>query len=254
MEIGGSANWWVFTSGFSGEFHCLCFCFSFYFGVLGFLRIELSPFLVAVIVLGLISSAYQSQILRGAILSLPEGQFKAARAIGMSDPQAIIFIVLPQAMRLALAGLVQRIHDFTERLRRNLRPWRDRDYDPCTPCGRQNIPALLALCTGRFYLYGIDLYRNKSTANVGEKSRYRRVYLAITHIFHESRFGINGMVETDIILDLENISKHYGDQKVLKSVSLSLRTGDIKVIIGGAGGDHPRSAPSRSRKRPLLST
>jgi len=43
------------------------------------------------------------------------------------------------------------------------------------------------------------------------------------------------MVETDIILDLENISKHYGDQKVLKSVSLSLRTGDIKVIIGPSG-------------------
>lgn len=62
------------------------------------------------------------------------------------------------------------------------------------------------------------------------------------------------MVETDIILDLENISKHYGDQKVLKSVSLSLRTGDIKVIIGGAGSDHLRSAPNRSRKRPFLST
>ena len=80
----------------------LVLLFLFYFGVLGFLQIELSPFVVAVVVLGLISSAYQSQILRGAILSLPEGQFKAARAIGMSDTQAIAFIVLPQAMRLAL--------------------------------------------------------------------------------------------------------------------------------------------------------
>ena len=80
----------------------LVLLFLFYFGVLGFLRIELSPFVVAVIVLGLISSAYQSQILRGAILSLSEGQFKAARAIGMSDAQAILFIILPQAMRLAL--------------------------------------------------------------------------------------------------------------------------------------------------------
>jgi polar amino acid transport system permease protein len=80
----------------------LVLLFLFYFGVLGFLQIELSPFVVAVVVLGLISSAYQSQILRGAILSLSEGQLKAARAIGMSDGQAILFIILPQAMRLAL--------------------------------------------------------------------------------------------------------------------------------------------------------
>ncbi len=43
------------------------------------------------------------------------------------------------------------------------------------------------------------------------------------------------MVETGIILELENITKHYGDQMVLKRVSLSLRKGDIKVIIGPSG-------------------
>ena len=59
---------------------------------------------MSIIVLGLISSAYQSQIIRGAILSIPEGQLKAARAIGMSDFKAIVFIILPQALRLALPG------------------------------------------------------------------------------------------------------------------------------------------------------
>jgi polar amino acid transport system permease protein len=82
----------------------LVLLFLFYFGILASLQIELSPFLVSIIVLGLISSAYQSQILRGAILSLPEGQFKAARAIGMSDIKAIFFIILPQALRLAIPG------------------------------------------------------------------------------------------------------------------------------------------------------
>ena len=82
----------------------LVLLFLFYFGILASLQIELSAFLVSIIVLGLISSAYQSQILRGAILSLPEGQFKAARAIGMSDIKAIFFIILPQALRLAIPG------------------------------------------------------------------------------------------------------------------------------------------------------
>ena len=52
----------------------------------------------------LISSTYQSQIFRGAILSLPEGQLKAARALGLSDLKAIAVIVLPQALRLSVPG------------------------------------------------------------------------------------------------------------------------------------------------------
>jgi len=82
----------------------LVLLFLFYFGILVSLDIELSPFTIAIVVLGLISSAYQSQILRGAILAVPAGQMKAARAIGMSDARAIIFIILPQALRLSIPG------------------------------------------------------------------------------------------------------------------------------------------------------
>jgi len=82
----------------------LVFLFLFYFGLCTALGINLSAFTVAIIVLGLISSAYQSQIIRGAIQSLPEGQLKAARALGMSDLKAISFIIVPQALRLSIPG------------------------------------------------------------------------------------------------------------------------------------------------------
>lgn len=82
----------------------LVLLFLFYFGLFSFLNVNLSAFSVAVIVLGLISAAYQSQIFRGAMLSLPEGQLKAARALGMSDLSAIVFIILPQALRLSIPG------------------------------------------------------------------------------------------------------------------------------------------------------
>ncbi len=82
----------------------LVLLFLFYFGFCSLVGINLSAFSVAIIVLGLISSAYQSQIFRGAINSLPAGQFKAARALGMSDMQAILFIILPQALRLSIPG------------------------------------------------------------------------------------------------------------------------------------------------------
>lgn len=62
------------------------------------------PFIIACLVLGATSASYQSQIFRGAIESLPAGQLKAARALGMSDFQGITHIILPQAMRISIPG------------------------------------------------------------------------------------------------------------------------------------------------------
>jgi polar amino acid transport system permease protein len=82
----------------------LVLLFLFYFGLCSLLNINLSAFAVSIITLGLITSAYQSQIFRGAIMSLPEGQLKAARALGMSDRKAVMLIILPQALRLSIPG------------------------------------------------------------------------------------------------------------------------------------------------------
>ncbi|MCS6903290.1 MAG: amino acid ABC transporter permease [Candidatus Bipolaricaulota bacterium] len=71
---------------------------------LGFWGIYVPAFGTAVVVFGLHSSAYQSQIFRGAIQAIKEGQLLAARALGMSRLQAIRYIVLPQALRLSLPG------------------------------------------------------------------------------------------------------------------------------------------------------
>jgi len=61
-------------------------------------------FVAAVFALALRSAAYQSEIFRGAILSVDPGQMMAARSMGMSDLQATRHIVLPQAFRLSLPG------------------------------------------------------------------------------------------------------------------------------------------------------
>lgn len=63
-----------------------------------------SAFFSAGLALGLRSGAYQSQIVRGAILSVEANQATAAYALGMDRMQAARHIVLPQAFRLALPG------------------------------------------------------------------------------------------------------------------------------------------------------
>ena len=94
---------WVYVWFFRG-IPLLVLLFLFYFGLFTLVGINISAFTAALIVLGLISAAYQSQIFRAGILSLPEGQFKAARALGMSDTRAIVSIILPQALRLSIPG------------------------------------------------------------------------------------------------------------------------------------------------------
>jgi len=69
---------------------------------LSYYAMDLPPLLISIIALGLRSSAYQSQIFRGAIQSIKSGQMMAARSMGMSRLQGIWYVVLPQAVRLAI--------------------------------------------------------------------------------------------------------------------------------------------------------
>lgn len=75
-----------------------------FYGLFISLGLPAEPFVIASVVLGCTSAAYQSQIFRGAIESLPNGQLQAARALGMTDVQGILHIILPQAMRLSIPG------------------------------------------------------------------------------------------------------------------------------------------------------
>lgn len=61
-------------------------------------------FVAGVFALALRSAAYQSEIFRGAIMSVDVGQMQAAQSVGMSNAQATRHIVLPQALRLSLPG------------------------------------------------------------------------------------------------------------------------------------------------------
>ncbi|MEM4258406.1 MAG: amino acid ABC transporter permease [Candidatus Thermoplasmatota archaeon] len=74
-----------------------------YFGLaqIGF---DLNAFTAAVLGLGLRSAAYQAQIFRGAIQSIPEGQLSASYSLGMTKIQTIRYILLPQVLRLSIPG------------------------------------------------------------------------------------------------------------------------------------------------------
>jgi polar amino acid transport system permease protein len=80
----------------------LVLLFLFYFGLFNYLGLNFSAFVSVILVLGMVTGAYQANIFRGAMLSLPRGQFKAAGALGMSDACTIMTIVLPQVLRISI--------------------------------------------------------------------------------------------------------------------------------------------------------
>jgi len=56
----------------------------------------------AIVAFGLNEAAYFSEIARGGLLSIDEGQLEAAKAIGMTRGQSLRYIIVPQAMRVIL--------------------------------------------------------------------------------------------------------------------------------------------------------
>ncbi len=74
-----------------------------YFGLADVVR--LNPFTAAVLGLALNYAAYEAEVYRGALSSVPHGQTEAARSLGLTRWQALRHVVFPQALRTALPAV-----------------------------------------------------------------------------------------------------------------------------------------------------
>ncbi|GAB4248417.1 MAG: ABC transporter substrate-binding protein/permease [Candidatus Methylacidiphilales bacterium] len=66
------------------------------------LGIQLSPFVAAVLGLGLNYAAYEAENYRAGLAAVPRGQMEAALALGMTRRQALRHVVIPQAFRVVI--------------------------------------------------------------------------------------------------------------------------------------------------------
>ena len=77
----------------------------FYYVLLPLLGVKSSGVQVSMIVFGLNSGAYISEIMRGGIMSVDRGQMEAGRALGLSFSVSMMKIVIPQAVKNILPSL-----------------------------------------------------------------------------------------------------------------------------------------------------
>lgn len=71
--------------------------FIWFFG-LPLVGLTLSAFFCGVVGMGMYSGAYVSEIVRGAVQSVDNGQNEAARSLGLSNAQAMMHVIVPQAL------------------------------------------------------------------------------------------------------------------------------------------------------------
>jgi general L-amino acid transport system permease protein len=63
-------------------------------------------FLRVVIMITVFSAAYIAEVIRGGLAALPRGQYEAADSLGLDYAQAMRLIILPQALKISIPGIV----------------------------------------------------------------------------------------------------------------------------------------------------
>lgn len=68
-------------------------------------QVEINSFLAGMIALGVVFSAFASEVFLSAFRAIPAGQYEGGYALGLGKVQTMIKIILPQLIRIALPGL-----------------------------------------------------------------------------------------------------------------------------------------------------
>jgi polar amino acid transport system permease protein len=67
--------------------------------------IEINSFAAGMIALGVVFSSYASEVFLSAFRAIPKGQYEGGYAVGLTKGQTTRLVILPQLIRIALAGL-----------------------------------------------------------------------------------------------------------------------------------------------------
>ena len=67
--------------------------------------IEINAFITGSCAIGIISGAYSTEVFRGAIQSIDNGQFEASKVLGLKKPIHFFKVIMPQMLRLAIPNL-----------------------------------------------------------------------------------------------------------------------------------------------------
>ncbi|GGE44281.1 ABC transporter permease [Agaricicola taiwanensis] len=88
--------------------------FWFFYALPVLMNVSLDPFVAAVLALSTQSGAFYAEVFRGGIVSVEQGQWEGAKALGMGRAQLMRRIILPQAFTRMFPPFVERSFELTK--------------------------------------------------------------------------------------------------------------------------------------------
>lgn len=218
----------------------------------------LSPFWVAIIGLSLNQAAFSSEIIRGGILSVDQGQHEAAAALGLSRWRQASHIVLPQAMRAILPSgfneiiglakatsivyvlaLPELFYTVQVIYRRNL------EVIPLLMVATVWYLVIMVVLSAFQYL--IEQYYSRGANREALPPLVDRLFSAIARKSPDSTPAVDTLtavrkplagIANDQIggeIEIHAVNKSFGSNKVLDEVDLTIASGEVVAIIGPSG-------------------
>ena len=198
----------------------LVLLFIVYFGLARNFNINISGELSAIIVFTLWGTAEMGDLVRGSITSLPRHQFESGRALGLTNGQLYTYVIIPQVLRRLLPqaiNLVTRMIKTTSLVVLI-------GVVEVTKVGQQIIDSnRLTIPTASFWIYGTILILYFAICY--PVSKLSDLFLKI----------VGGTKMTESILQIKDLRKSFGDNEILKGISLDVKQGEVVVILGSSG-------------------
>ncbi|WP_152044842.1 amino acid ABC transporter permease/ATP-binding protein [Aureimonas psammosilenae] len=213
----------------------------------------ITPFAAAVIGLTLHQAAYSAEIIRGGILSVDQGQMEAAAALGLPRARQTRRILLPQAMRSILPSAFNEIIGLAKGTSQVYIIALPELFYSVQVIYRRNMEVIpLLMVATVWYLVILSVL---SLAQRAIEKHYSRGALRnpppsfLSRFFAQRSSDAPNPVATAAnaaplwtgthaaggSVEIRNVHKSFGDLKVLKDVSLSLKPGSVTAIIGQSG-------------------
>lgn len=213
----------------------------------------ITPFLAAVIGLTLNAAAFSSEIVRGGILAVDQGQHEAAAALGLPRRRQIARIVLPQAMRSILPAAFNEVISIAKGTSQVYILALPELFYTIQVIYRRNLEVIpLLMVATVWYLvilsglsliqHHIERYYARGALRDSSASLIAQVlaWLRPLRDRHSAvpdgpAAGADPAVRTGGEVWISGVSKSFGRLKVLDDVSLALPPGSVTAILGRSG-------------------
>ena len=201
-----------------------------------------NPFWAGLIALILSESAYMAEIHRGALQAISKDQIDAGRALGLRYWAIQAKIVFPQALRIALPPLTNQfvtiikltslvsVISLTEILLVGQQLY-TRNFlviETLTIVAIYYV-AIVTIVTWliKRFEVSLDVTKRSNIATI-EANEFKSISNKENNLLSTSK-------PSKYVLELQHLSKNYGNTKVLKDINLDVNWGDVISIIGPSG-------------------